>query len=116
MGEKKYTSGKAVTAEIERLLKIRNNMISSKTEVFMKALLTTKDFSKTIVDMKDSDIKKLAKAIGSNFKSLIRIVNNVETKNEENNESQKADILNKDSQAYIKEDEKNAGNDERSQI
>ncbi len=85
MGEKKYTSGKAVTAEIEKLIKIRNHMISSKNEVFIKAL-STKEFSETIVDLKDSEIKCLARTIAKNINSLVKLAANEEKMKELKNQ------------------------------
>ncbi len=38
MSEKKYTSGKAIEAEIQRLLDVKKGMISQKTKVFSDAI------------------------------------------------------------------------------
>lgn len=75
MSEKKYTSGKAVDAEIQRLLDLKKEMADKKTKVFNDAI-SKNGFSEKLVDLSDSDVKEFAKIINSDFDKIVEIINN----------------------------------------
>ena len=75
MSEKKYTSGKAIEAEIQRLLDVKKGMISQKTKVFNDAI-SKNGFSEKLVDLSDSDVKEFAKIINSDFDKIVEVINN----------------------------------------
>ena len=61
MSEKRYTSGKAVDAEIQRLLDLKKEMADKKTKVFNDAI--KERFLGEVGDLSDSDVKEFAKII-----------------------------------------------------
>jgi len=75
MSEKKYTSGKAVDAEIQRLLDLKKEMVDKKTKVFTDTI-SKNGFSEKLVDLSDSDVKEIAKIINSDFDKIIEGINN----------------------------------------
>lgn len=75
MSEKKYTSGKAVDAEIQRLFDLKKKMVSKKTKAFTDAI-SKNGFSEKLVDLNNSDIKEFAKIINNKFDNIIGIINN----------------------------------------
>jgi len=75
MSEKKYTSGKAVDAEIQRLLDLKKEMVDKKTKVFTDTI-SKNGFSEKLVDLSDSDVKEIAKIINSDFDKIIEDINN----------------------------------------
>lgn len=74
MSEKKYTSGKAVDAEIQRLLALKKEIAGKKTKVFNDAI-SKNGFTMKLSDLSDSDIREFAKIINYDFKMIVDAVN-----------------------------------------
>ena len=70
MSEKKYTSGKAIDAEVQRLLDMKKKMVTKKTTVFMEATVKS-GLSEKLVELSDTDVKELAKIIEQRFDDLV---------------------------------------------
>ncbi len=73
MSEKKYTSGKAVDAEIQRLLDLKKKMVTDKTKVFMDAVVKN-GLAEKLSDLSDADVKEYAFVINTNFDKLMATV------------------------------------------
>ncbi len=73
MSEKKYTSGKAVDAEIQRLLDLKKKMVEDKTKVF-KDEVVKNGLAEKLSDLSDTDVKEYAHVINTNFDKLMDAV------------------------------------------
>ena len=74
MSEKKYTSGKAVDAEIQRLLDLKKEIAGKKLKVFNDAI-SKNGFTMKLSDLSDSDIREFAKIINYDFEMIVDAVN-----------------------------------------
>ncbi len=70
MSVKKYKSAAAIEAEIERLKKEKESLTSAKSEVFMKALITS-SIENTFFNAEDAVLREAAKMIQENFANIL---------------------------------------------
>lgn len=89
MSEKKYTSGKAVDAEIQRLLNLKKKMVTDKTKVFMDAVVKN-GLAEKLSDLSDTDVKEYAHVINTNFDKLMDAVQERKTIKAEKAKSSKS--------------------------